>query len=713
MSNYIKAEGVWYKTTIESIRKHSDSLHAVFEAFTNSLESIKALKEKGNSIENGKITVKFFYTRDLVSTPIFEKVEISDTGIGFDDDGFTRFIALGDDRKGSFNKGTGRVQFLHTFDETEFISIYKDKNSKTGFKKRNFTLSKSKNFLDKNAIIRLDSEVEISANSSSTCLIFKNILSDKDRNFFNEITAQAIKENFILHYMAYFCENRDSLPKIIIEIIVDDKNNTKLEINSEDIPTLDQQKSVDVYYSKINGTKLEKSLNKETLTLKSFKISTENLEKNSLNLVSKHEIANDIGLQMLLPKDEIDGYRYLFLLSGDYIDSKDGHTRGEIHILNESEFRKKMKKPQLLDSEEEILLDDIKENINNAILEMYDEIRNKNEEKERNIKELQEMFLLDKKTLASLKNSIHITDTDDVILKKVYKADAEIIATRDAEIKKKVDFLSNLNPTDDRYNEDLRNQTNEFVKLIPIQNRTALTHYVARRKLVLDLFDRAIKKQLEIQKNGNKKSIDEKLLHNLIFQQSSNNPDESDLWLVNEDFIYFKGTSENKLGDILLDNEKIIKDNLSKEEEEYRLKQEGDANKKRPDVLLFPDEGKCIIIEFKSLDTNISEHLNQINRYASLINNLSKDCYHFTTYYGYLIGENIDIDDIRDNDSDFISAHNLNFIFRPYKRISAKFGRLDGSLYTEIISYSTLLERALMRNKMFIDKIMSQSKQLK
>jgi hypothetical protein len=69
-----------------------------------------------------------------------------------------------------------------------------------------------------------------------------------------------------------------------------------------------------------------------------------------------------------------------------------------------------------------------------------------------------------------------------------------------------------------------------------LQNRTALTRYVARRKLVLELFGKIIDEQLAIQQTD-EKSIDEKLLHNLIFQQSSNNPGESDLWLINEDFI--------------------------------------------------------------------------------------------------------------------------------------------------------------------------------
>jgi hypothetical protein len=48
--------------------------------------------------------------------------------------------------------------------------------------------------------------------------------------------------------------------------------------------------------------------------------------------------------------------------------------------------------------------------------------------------------------------------------------------------------------------------------------------------------------ELEKVENGGK--ISEEILHNLIFQQSSNDPENSDLWLINEEFIYYKGYSE-------------------------------------------------------------------------------------------------------------------------------------------------------------------------
>jgi hypothetical protein len=102
---------------------------------------------------------------------------------------------------------------------------------------------------------------------------------------------------------------------------------------------------------------------------------------------------------------------------------------------------------------------------------------------------------------------------------------------------------------------------------------------------------------------------------------------------------------------------------------------------------------------------NVSEHITQINNYASLIRNLSKDEFNFDTFYGYLIGEKLDPDDIQNKDSAFVTAYHFNYVFKPHYRILGRFGRGDGSLYTEAITYSTLLSRATERNRLFIDKL--------
>ena len=161
--NYIKARGIWYDTAIRGIRKKDENLlQPIFEAFTNSLEAINILKERHDNKEKGNVTISLFFTKNLLSKETkhndFQRIEVYDTGVGFDKKEFERFVALRDNRKGDSNKGTGRVQFLHTFDKTEISSIYRDSSSSTGFKERKLTLSKSKPFLTNNAIIRLEAD---------------------------------------------------------------------------------------------------------------------------------------------------------------------------------------------------------------------------------------------------------------------------------------------------------------------------------------------------------------------------------------------------------------------------------------------------------------------------------------------------------------------------------------------------------------------------
>lgn len=499
--------------------------------------------------------------------------------------------------------------------------------------------------------------------------------------------------------MHYFCQSRNELPLIKIEFYLNNIIKSTTTISQSDIPIFEKSSVIKIKYSKKSGQSISKINKTEDFTIESFKMKTDFLKENKISLVSKGEVIeeSDVSLQNIAANDCVDGSRFLFLLSGNYIDQKDTNLRGILNILTIETF----KKGDLFHDQEEILIEDIQSEVNNAINVIYPEFEKIKLKHENDFDNLKEMFLLD----ADIANNVNISlnDTPNKILEKFYELEAKRTASFDASLKESVDNIEKLDTTRPEYQNALRTAVDELVKKIPHQNKKSLTHYVARRKLVLDLFQKLIDNEAVKFKNGGR--IDEDVLHNLIFQQSTSDPISSDLWLINEEYIYFKGVSEGNLGQIELDGSKIFKQNLSFEEKEYRTKQGGDANLKRTDILLFPAEAKCIIIELKAPDVNISDHLNQINKYAALINNLSLDSFKFNTFYGYLIGENINSDDVIDNDSDFINASNLGYIFRSYKRIIGKFGRADGSLYTEIIKYSTLLARSKLRNQIFIDKL--------
>ncbi len=362
-----------------------------------------------------------------------------------------------------------------------------------------------------------------------------------------------------------------------------------------------------------------------------------------------------------------------------------------------------MKKVDFFTNPKEILIEDIQDGVNEAIGKMYPKFEEVKQQHEDNFRKLKEMFLLDDETEKNI--SFSINDSETEILKKFYEANARKEADIDASIKSSIDKLNLLDTRNPTYAHELELVVDSLVKSIPLQNKKALTQYVARRKMVLELLDKILARQLDVQQNA--RNDDEALIHNLLFQKHSIDPIASNLWIINEDFIYFKGNSEAPLNEVQINGEKIFKEELHVEEERY-LKSLGEKRDiKRPDVLLFPEEGKCIIIEFKAPHINASLHLTQIDRYANLILNFTKDKYNISTFYGYLLGEAIEPRDVRGAVSSFEESYQFDYLFRPSAKVVGEGERKgkDGSIYTEVIKYSTLLERAKQRNRIFIDKL--------
>jgi len=701
---YIKTWGIDYNGALNKTKKSDNNLQPIFEALTNAIEAIKL-----SNRDDGKVLIRFYFDKTLHSDEnknySYNRIEIEDNGIGFNDKEFSRLINLYDETKGFYNKGSGRIQYLHFFDKTEIKSVFCDDKSTTGKKMRSFSLSKNKAFLQNRALIRIDEVNDVDEEESKTIISFKCPLDKTDLQSYKEINIIEFKSRLLEHYLEYFCENRETLPKIRIEYYLNEIKADESEIISNDIPKVDKERELNINYCKINGNKIEKTEKVEVFKLKAFKISKDRLNRNGLKLVSKGEIAKELELKHISESDHIDNYRYLFLLSNEFINNRDGDKRGDLRIPKKADFKKN---DLGLFDEEEILLEDIEDKSNEEIEVLYHEIKKYAQDKINNVKDLQKMFLLNEETIGSLK--IGVNDSDDKILEKYYQADVKITAKRDAEIKKQFEQIKELDTTrPDEYEKELQERVDELVKSIPIQNRTALTQYISRRKIVLDVFKQILDKQLEIQKKSNR-NINEKLLHNLIFQQSSNDPENSELWLINEDFIYFKETSESHLKDIKVDNELIFKEDFKIHEDEY-LKSLGENRLiKKPDILLFPDESKCIIIEFKNPDVPVRMHLQQIDFYAGLIRNFTKKKLNLDTFYGYLIGEKINPTDVRLTDQRFIESYNLDYMFRPSTPVAGDIfpnveKKSDGAIYIEVIKYSTLLARAKKRNEIFMKKL--------
>ena len=159
----------------------------------------------------------------------------------------------------------------------------------------------------------------------------------------------------------------------------------------------------------------------------------------------------------------------------------------------------------------------------------------------------------------------------------------------------------------------------------------------------------------------------------MLFTQHSDDVGNSDLWMLNEDYLYYQGVSDQPLNQIEIDGVKLFRNEITEEEERYLSSLGENRRIKRPDILLFPTERKCIIVELKTPEVNLAMHLDQIKKYANLLRNFTSEAFLIDTFYGYLIGEALEPRDIRAADGDFKYDPKFNFMYLPSKRIVFSF----------------------------------------
>lgn len=709
---YIPSQGLNWRGLLKGFAKATNTIQPLFEAFTNSLEAIDMRKKSGD-VFSPYIHIDFYFNQTLEGeNDDLTRLVITDNGIGFDDDNFNRLMVYKDDTKGYNNRGSGRIQLIQSFITASYRSVYKQDGA---LKYRQFVLSKSERFLQENAILLLEEENFANSNEEvKTTLILDELRVKGDNKFFSNQSVQDIKKALLDHYILYFCVNRTSLPQIAINYYHDTDLISTASIKATDIPEVSHEdETISVPVSRISSDmkRIENSDEKIEVKIKSYKLSQHQLKKNSVKVTCKGEVVDSVKVKLdCLPSEMlIDSSYFLFLLSSQYFDDNVGDNRDSLEILNKTEFKKRAK--QYGKIEPQIVLDDLEKRVSDKAGEMYTEIREQRELYNNQLALLKKTYLLSDEALAET----DINDSVEDILKKAYSYDAKLIAERDAAYHSKLEELNTLNTSSPTYQEDLQHLVEEMSRVIPLQDKESLSRYVTHRKLVLDLMAKILGRKTKIQNQEDTRNEDEKLLHNLLFAQHSEDVGNSDLWMLNEDYLYFKGVSDIPLNQIEIDGKKLFKEGITEEEERYLTSLGENRKIKRPDILLFPSERKCIIVELKTPTTNLALHLDQIKKYAYWIRNFASDDFIIDTFYGYLIGQALEPRDVRAADGRFKYDPKFSFMYLPstpvvYENDST--GRQDGSIYMEVISYSVILQRAERRNEAYTSKLFPPKKEV-
>lgn len=708
-----KTDSVFWKSLLHNIEKSKNPFTPIQEAFLNSLEAIKLKYNTKTYREDDFVEINLYYKNKLDTQETIDYIEIKDSGIGFDTDNLTRFVQYSNDSKNFNNKGTGRYQLLHFFKFVDIYSYYKV-NATTDFVSFRF----SNEFYNTKFIGNIIEGTAENVKTGTTIKIYP-FENDKTYDFLNTdlIYNEIIKEN-ILEFNLH-----KNIPIIHIRKYLNGeevKSNGKV-ITKQDIPAVDSKIPLVIHYGNIDNInkKFQKNPDTEEFVLNVIISDDSFLKKNEVNLTSKNTIIKEIPFEAFNPKDIIDGKRYLILISSEMLNNpvNNRNSRDNFSGLIDKKTLDKLLEndTQYAFDDKYILIDDIADETAKELKKKYPEITKKEEEFQGIISELKEKFLLDDSDFKGIHLSIGATKKE--ILTKVYKNQATMNAELDNKIDDALLQLENLDTTTDEYEQALQDIITDYNKSIPVKNRNELNKYVVRRKLVLELFrkildyktniQRLIKESKTSDENMKLRDKSEHLLHNLIFKRGSIDAKNSDLWLIDDEYMYFSGVSEQKLEDLEINRNKVFNNGIDKKYKELL----GSRGQQRADILLFPEEGKCIILELKAPNKKIKEYVGQAEIYAMILANYVKPEFRLQNFYIYLFSNNINYLDIPQG-MRFERMMNLNSYYAPTSEIKDLEGRHTiATAYKEIISYDDLYKRAVVRNKKFIDVLENTTKE--
>lgn len=687
-----------FQGLINSIKKSKYPLTPIYEAITNSIEAI--CQNTRLNIKNNLININFYYTGLLEEIGELDYIEITDHGIGFNIQNYERFKTLLDKSKGFNNRGSGRIQFVHRFDDIKIISRYFEEGT---LYKRTFSLNKDE-FIYKEDRVKENSKKE----PCTTIKLKAGRLLARDKDYYDNITINELVKDLKKHFLLrYHLNTETELPQINISFYKNKKKESNAVICKNNIPVPYKTGEITVSYLKLDKNEIEdikwnKTSGKEELIKWAhFKLPEEELDHNGVYLCSKSTPIETVPYSLINKTEILNENHYVTVFFGDILDNDKyvNHSVDGFLFADKKEIEKEIRNGDGFYLDDEFLFDDtIKDEINKILPDIYSDILDLKEEKIVSIEEIARLNGISNEIVASA--SFNITDSKKVIIEKLYVAQAKSISKNNQKIRQVFDELNELNPIDDNYQDELERKGFELLELIPQTNKEELGRYVIRREMVANILHKILNQELKYQntpkvKGKNKKP--EKLVHDLIFKSKSKDTKVlNDLWILDEEFVHFEGCSELPLNKIKFSTG----ENLLKKIPPNDLKVFGIKPRKTPDIFLYPEEGKCILIELKEPSVDLSDHLQQLPKYCNIIANYSNKP--ITKFYCYLIGEvinpHIDL-------NEFNKMVSGSWVKPETKVNSVLTGDKIATVQLEVVKLSSLSERAHRRNRSFAEKL--------
>lgn len=685
------------------IKKSKNPLTPIFEAVTNSLESILQRKAEDCTVK-GIIDVKFYFKKLFDDSNELESIVIEDNGKGFCSESYARFVEFFDEGKGFSNRGSGRLQYFHRFGQLKVVSTYSENDT---FYCRSMECYKD-NFIanEKNEIVD-ESEIK------TIIELAQPKLDITDFSVYTNTSFESLYHSFVSHFLLRLhleSQEMNGAPTITITAFENGNEVYSKVICSTNLP---EPKSYGVivipYLRAVEPGKGKKRINFEEVEGKSeelkwscFEFEDTEIATNEIYLCSKDIPVKSVHNGLFKKSESLGGKRYISVFYGDILNQPENVSESVDDFL----FPKKKQIRDQQDglfvdfSKEYITYDALEEKVYTTIETIYDFVQESIEQSKCLVINIAKYHGI---PISVIKQAgIKVSDGEEAITKKLYQAQADQLATSGYKAKKIYESLVSLNPASGDYQKNLQSKAEEFSELIDNQNKEELSKYVVRREMVVRILEKILSEDLEYQKAPKikgKNKDKEGLVHDLVFKRKSTSTKTvNDLWILSEEFLHFEGCSDVRM-DKIVDPDG---NQLLREIPENIIKELGLSPDGRPDIYLNPGEEKCLIVEFKEPGVDLSDYLNQMTKYCMLIANygLKK----ITSFYCYLIGENIS--PYAGLDGDYKKTINGDWI-RPNITIPEMNENRNpiGNAQIEIIKLSSIAERAHRRNLSFADKL--------
>lgn len=449
---------------------------------------------------------------DNTTKPEIVGFEITDNGIGFNDDNFNSFQTLDSEYKIDLGcRGVGRLLWLKAFKKVSVTSSFKEDPE---IQVRSFDFNITHDLYNE--------KVEISKNNKiETSVKLQQLSKDYEKSL--PKNAETIAHALLEHCLWYFLRNGGA-PNITIDDIDE---------------TISLYTEYDAYMLNAADTG-SFTIKSKVFELTHVKLKSTSHNKHSIIYSAADRVVKEETLAGKIPglfgvlSDDIDNFVYMCFLTSDYLTERVNPERIGFNISESIEG---------LFANEEISFNEIRSNVISCITEYLDEYLKEN--KEIGIKKVSDFVANKAPRYRPILD--RIAESDKIVDPNISDKDLEFklhshLMIIESELLSEGHDLMKPNGVEDEENYSKRLE--DYLSKASDLKKSDLANYVAHRKVILDLLGKAI----EIRKD--RKYSKEDVIHKLIMpmQKDSNELffDDSNLWLIDERLAFHNFLASDK-----------------------------------------------------------------------------------------------------------------------------------------------------------------------